>query len=306
MLRYILIRTLRLCATVALVLLAAFVALRISGTPVDAIFPDGIDSATAAKLQAELGLDQPLVVQFLTYITNIGQFDFGVSLVSRRKVIDLYADVLPRTLILGGLALACSIAISVPLGVSWALRPSSPIHGAAGAVTFVLYAIPHFVTAILAIFLFGYVLRWLPTLGSSTPQHYILPVAVLALTSVAVLTRYVRSAMLDQMGEEYIKTAAAKGLRRRDVDMRHAFRNALIPIVTIIGMDVQHIVTGSLVIESVFAWHGVGSVFIGAIGKHDYPVFQFGALFYAGVVVVTNYLVDLAYGLLDPRITVDA
>lgn len=306
MLKYIAVRTLRLIATVAAVLVAAFVALRISGSPVDAVFPDGIDSQTAAQLNAELGLDLPIITQFLIYITNMLQLDFGVSLLTRQAVTDVYLEVLPRTLALGGLALLCSVAISVPLGVRWALKPDAPLYRIVSLVSFALYAVPHFVTAILAIFLFGYVLRWLPTLGSTTPQHYILPVAVLALTSMAVLTRYVRSAVLDQMSEEYIKTAAAKGLRAHQVETRHGLRNALIPIVTIIGMDVQHIVTGSLIIEAVFAWHGVGNVFIGAIGKHDYAVFQFGALFYAAIVVLTNYLVDLAYVLLDPRITVDA
>lgn len=306
MLKYVAVRTLRLIATVAGVLVAAFVALRISGSPIDALFPDGIDSQTAAQLNSELGLDLPIVTQFLIYITNMLRLDFGVSLLTRQPVTQLYLEVLPRTLALGGLAFVCSIAISVPLGVRWALRPDSLLYRFIGFVGFVLYSVPHFITAILAIFLFGYLLRWLPTLGSTTPQHYILPVAVLALTSMAVLTRYVRSAMLDQMSEEYIKTAAAKGLRAHQIETRHGLRNALIPIVTVIGMDVQHIVTGSMIIEAVFAWHGVGNVFIGAIGNHDYPVFQFGALFYAAIVVLTNYLVDLAYVLLDPRITVDA
>lgn len=305
-LRYVAFRTLRLVTTILLVLIVAFVALRVSGTPIDAIFPEGIDQATIARLRAEMDIDRPLFDQFVTYLERLSRFDFGVSLISRRPVLDLYLDVVPRTLALGGLALATSILVSVPFGVRWALRPTAPLYVALGGISFVLYAVPHFVTGILLIFLFGYVLGWLPTIGSSTPLHYVLPAAALSLTSIAVLSRYVRSAVLDQMGEEYIKTAMAKGLRAGRVEMRHGLRNALVPIVTIIGMDVQHIVTGSMIIEAVFAWRGVGSVFIGAIGNHDYPLFQFGALFYAGIVVATNYLVDLAYVLLDPRIVVDA
>jgi len=221
-------------------------------------------------------------------------------------VIDTYREVLPRTLLLGGLATFLSVIVSIPLGAGWAFAGGGWFYDVIGVTGFVIHAVPNFVIGILCIYVFGYWLGWLPTLGSGTPAHYVLPVAVLALTSIAVLSRYVRAAVGEQMGRDHVRTAAAKGLTARQVQLRHGLRNALIPIVTIIGMDIQHIVTGSMIIETVFAWRGVGGIFIGAIGDRDYPLVQFGVLFYATIVVLINYLVDVCYVLLDPRIRLAA
>jgi len=306
MVSYVALRTGRLVLTAFLVLLFAFVALRLSGTPIDEMYPDGITAEAEAALLKEWGLDRPLHEQFVLYVGQVLQGDFGVSLQSRRPVLDIYLDVLPPTLILGGAAFVLSILLAIPLGVFCALRYGSGADSAINAASFIVYGMPHFITAILLIYLMGYVLHWLPTVGAYTPLHYVLPVAVLTLGSLASLTRYMRGTMLEQLGAEYLRTARSKGLSEGRVVFRHAFRNALIPIVTLIGLDVVGIVTGSLLVEAVFAWPGVGRVFIGAVQSRDYAVFQCGILFYSFIVVAVNYLVDLAYVLLDPRIRVDA
>lgn len=303
---YFALRTGRLLLTAFLVLLFAFVTLRLSGTPIEAMYPEGITAEAEAALLKEWGLDRPIHEQFVQYLTQILQGDFGISVQARRPVIDIYLEVLPPTLILGGTAFILSILLAIPLGVYCALRYGSKADTAINAVSFVVYALPHFVTAILLIYLMGYVFHWLPTVGAYTPLHYVLPVAVLTLGSLASLTRYMRGAMLEQLGAEYMRTARSKGLSEGRVVFRHAFRNALVPIITLVGMDIVGIVTGSLLVEAIFAWPGVGRVFIGAVQTRDYAVFQCGILFYSFIVVMVNYLVDLAYMVLDPRIRIDA
>jgi len=306
MLAYFAIRSGRLLLTAFLVLLFAFITLRLSGTPIDKMYPEGITAEAEAALLKEWGLDRPMPEQFVRYVGQILQGDFGVSLQSRRPVVDIYLEVLEPTLILGGVAFVLSILLAIPLGVFSALRYGGLVDSSINAASFVVYAMPHFITAILLIYLFGYVFQLLPTVGAYGPLNYVLPVTVLTLGSLASLTRYMRGAMLEQLGAEYLRTARAKGLSEGHVVYRHAFRNALIPIVTLIGMDIIGIVTGSLLVEVVFAWPGVGRVFIGAVQNRDYAVFQCGILFYSFIVVIVNYLVDLTYMLLDPRIRVDA
>jgi peptide/nickel transport system permease protein len=306
MLKVLVVRTLRLLATVVLVLGLSFVFLRLSGTPVERMFPEGIDPEVEAQLAALWGLDRPWLVQFVDYVGKVLQGDFGRSLLSGREVVETYLDVLAPTLWLGGLALALSIAVGLPIGIYSALRRGRSVDRLVNSLVFLAYALPGFVVALLLTYVFGYQLNWLPTIGADTAWHYVLPVSVLALGTAASLARYTRGAMLDELGQEYIRTALAKGLPRAEATTRHGLRNALIPVVTVIGMELQAIVNGSFIIETLFAWPGVGRIFIGAVKDSDYPVFQFGVLFYAAVIVVINYFIDLCYLLLDPRVRVDA
>jgi peptide/nickel transport system permease protein len=306
MLKVLVVRTLRLLATVLLVLGLSFVFLRLSGTPVERMFPEGIDPEVEAQLAALWGLDRPWLVQFVDYVGKVLQGDFGRSLLSGQEVVEMYLDVLAPTLWLGGLALALSIAVGLPIGIYSALRRGRSVDRLVNSLVFLAYALPGFVVALLLTYVFGYQLNWLPTIGADTGWHYVLPVSVLALGTAASLARYTRGAMLDELGQEYIRTALAKGLPRAEATTRHGLRNALIPVVTVIGMELQAIVNGSFIIETLFAWPGVGRIFIGAVKDSDYPVFQFGVLFYAAVIVVINYFIDLCYLLLDPRVRVDA
>jgi peptide/nickel transport system permease protein len=306
MLKVLVVRTLRLLATVLLVLGLSFVFLRLSGTPVERMFPEGIDPEVEAQLAALWGLDRPWLVQFVDYVGKVLQGDFGRSLLSGQEVVEMYLDVLAPTLWLGGLALALSIAVGLPIGIYSALRRGRSVDRLVNSLVFLAYALPGFVVALLLTYVFGYQLNWLPTIRADTGWHYVLPVSVLALGTAASLARYTRGAMLDELGQEYIRTALAKGLPRAEATTRHGLRNALIPVVTVIGMELQAIVNGSFIIETLFAWPGVGRIFIGAVKDSDYPVFQFGVLFYAAVIVVINYFIDLCYLLLDPRVRVDA
>lgn len=304
--RAILLRTLRLVLTVLVVLALAFVFLRLTGTPVERMFPEGIDQETERQLEALWGLDRPWLVQFLDYAGKTLRGDFGHSLLSGQDVVGMYREVLAPTLWLGGLALALSIAVGMPVGIYSALRRGRSVDRVVNSLVFLAYALPGFVVALLLTYVFGYQLNWLPTIGADTAWHYVLPVGVLALGTAASLSRYTRGAMLDELGQEYIRTALSKGLHRTDAITRHGLRNAMIPVVTVIGMELQAIVNGSFIIETLFAWPGVGRIFIGAVKDSDYPVFQFGVLFYAAVIVLINYLIDLCYLLLDPRVRVDA
>jgi peptide/nickel transport system permease protein len=304
--RAILLRTLRLVLTVFVVLALAFVFLRLTGTPVERMFPEGIDQETEQQLAALWGLDRPWLVQFLDYAGKTIRGDFGHSLLSGQDVVGMYREVLAPTLWLGGLALALSIAVGMPVGIYSALRRGRSVDRVVNSLVFLADALPGFVVALLLTYVFGYQLNWLPTIGADTPWHYVLPVGVLALGTAASLARYTRGAMLDELGQEYIRTALSKGLHRTDAITRHGLRNAMIPVVTVIGMELQAIVNGSFIIETLFAWPGVGRIFIGAVKDSDYPVFQFGVLFYAAVIVLINYLIDLCYLLLDPRVRVDS
>lgn len=304
--RAILLRTLRLVLTVFVVLALAFVFLRLTGTPVERMFPEGIDQETEQQLTALWGLDRPWLAQFLDYAGKTLRGDFGHSLLSGQDVVGMYREVLAPTLWLGGLALALSIAVGMPVGIYSALRRGRSVDRVVNSLVFLAYALPGFVVALLLTYVFGYQLNWLPTIGVDTAWHYVLPVGVLALGTAASLARYTRGAMLDELGQEYIRTALSKGLHRTDAITRHGLRNAMIPVVTVIGMELQAIVNGSFIIETLFAWPGVGRIFIGAVKDSDYPVFQFGVLFYAAVIVLINYLIDLCYLLLDPRVRVDA
>ena len=170
--------------------------------------------------------------------------------------------------------------------------------------TFLGYAVPHFIIAILLILVFGYYLNWLPSTGAATPSHYVLPAVTLALPLMAVNARYMRSALLDVLNQDYVRTARAKGLLEFRVIGLHACRNALLPLITVLGLEVAGLVNGSLIVETVFSWPGVGKVLTGSVSRRDFPVLQFGVILYAGVVVSVNLIVDLLYAVADPRVRV--
>lgn len=172
-------------------------------------------------------------------------------------------------------------------------------------LTFVGYAVPHFIIAIVLILVFGYHLNWLPSTGASTPAHHVLPAITLALPLMAVNARYMRSTMLDVLNQDYVRTARAKGLLEPRVIGVHALRNAVLPLITVLGLEVAGLVNGSLIVETVFSWPGVGKVLTGSVSRRDFPVLQFGVIAYALVVVAVNLVVDLAYAMADPRVRVD-
>lgn len=297
-------RTVNAVITVFLILVLVFVAARIGGDPVSIMFPDGIDAETQAAFEAHLGLDKPVPVQFAYYMLDLAQGELGNSIHSRESVIDMYLDRLPATLTLASLAFVLSIFMGIGLGLIGALRRDAPSGRLAMTVAFLGYSVPHFVLAILLIFLFGYVLRTLPTVGNSTPYHYVLPAIVLAAGLTAAIARYTRSVLLDVLSEDYVRTARSKGLSDQLVHFKHALPNALIPVVTVLGLQLTSLVSGSLIVEEVFAFRGVGQLLVGSVRDADFPVLQCGVIFFGLAVILINLLVDVLYAVLDPRVRV--
>ncbi|HCL79540.1 MAG TPA: ABC transporter permease, partial [Synergistaceae bacterium] len=248
------------------------------------------------------GLDKSWLEQYWLYVRNVFHGDLGTSFHFRQPVIDLYTQRFIPTLTLCGLAMLLSMAISIPLGVIAALKKNRPAGFLIQSAAFLGYAVPNFVLAILLILVFSFHLGWLPSSGSDTMMHYIMPVTALACTLIASLTRFSRSALLDVLSQDYIRTARAKGVGNFSVLTVHGLRNAMITIVTVLGLQVAALVSGSVVIENVFSWPGIGELLVFAAIKRDYPLLQTGVILVGTIVIFINFIVDVVYVLIDPRI----
>jgi peptide/nickel transport system permease protein len=256
--------------------------------------------AIAAKRE-ELGLNDPLPVRYLNWLGNALTGDFGRSFRSYRPVIDLYAERLPATITLAAVATLISVVVAVPLGSLAAYHRGGLLDGLAQLVAVIGAAIPGFWISLVLIFFFAAKLRWLPAFGSLTPKGIILPAVVLALHHIAVLTRLTRASMLDVLAQEFVTVARAKGLRERRVARRHVLPNVLVPVLTVMGLEVAGLMTGAAVVEYVFAWPGIGKMAVDAALLRDTPIIV-GFAVAAGVIFVTiNLVVDLAAAALDPR-----
>jgi peptide/nickel transport system permease protein len=299
-------RTIAAMITLCVVIAAVFAATRLSGNAMDYLLPPGTDAATQAAMAQQLGLDRPIWVQFLRFVRGLLSGDFGISLYERRPVANIYAERLPNTLILFAYALLFSIAAGVPLGIVAALKRGKPIGSIIMGAAFIGYATPNFVLAILMILVFSLGLHWFPSSGSATQLHFVMPALVLSGLMLAEILRFTRNAMLDVIGQDYIRTARAKGMPRLSVIGKHALRNAAIPVVTVIGLQIAGMVGRCVIVEAVFATKGIGDLVVGAAIGRDYPVLQFGVILIATLVVVTSVVIDLLYALIDPRVKVAA
>ena len=295
-------RLLRMTVTLVVIVSAVFFAVRLSGNPVDYIMPEGLDADGRREMIAYWGLDRPVLVQFELFWRAMFEGNFGLGLVERRPVAEIFADRLWQSLSLLVATLAVTIVVGIPVGIFTALRRRTAVGGVALLAAFLGYAVPNFVLAILMLLIFSYTLHWLPSSGSGTLLHYVMPTIALSAFFVTALVRYTRNAMLDVLSQDYMRTARAKGLPERVVIFKHGLRNALIPVITVLGLQMTSLVAGAIVVETVFAWHGVGDLLIHATLRRDYPVLQFGVLAIACAVVAINLLVDLAYAAIDPRI----
>jgi len=305
MLQFMAYRLLRAVFTMFVVLIIAFLTLRFSGTPFDAMFPEGLTVEAEQALIEHWQLDLPLHRQFLNYLGTVAQGDFGQSLFTRERVWDMYAARIAPTLAVGGLALLLAIFIGIPLGALSALARGSAAERVAMWVAFLGYAVPHFVIGIGLILLFGYHWRMLPTTGLDSVRHYILPVLTLAIPTVAAIARFMRAAMIDAISQPHVTAALAKGLSRRKVATDHVLRNATVPLLTLLGLEIAGVVNGSIFVEAVFSLPGVGRILVGAVQDRDFPVLQFGVLAYAAIVVLISLVIDLLYTLADPRVRVE-
>jgi oligopeptide transport system permease protein len=258
------------------------------------------------NLNKKYGLDQPYFVQFGRYMWNVLQGDLGVSYSYQdRGVTEILLDGLPKTATLGGVAFLIAILIGVPLGMAAALKQNSIIDYVAVFLSTLFASIPGFVLGIFLVLIFSVSLHLLPTGGWGTIDHVIMPAFALAALPAAYIARVTRASMLDVLRQDYIRTARAKGLAEYVVLVRHTFRNALIPVMTVLGPELAFLITGSVVIESVFSIPGTGRLFVQGVAQRDYGLIMGTTLFYAFVIAVANYVVDILYGVVDPRIRYD-
>jgi peptide/nickel transport system permease protein len=305
MLKFIAWRFGRAVLTVLAVTVAVFLAARLTGNPLEMMYPEGLPPEQEERLLAEYGLDRPIPVQFLSYVRELCRGNFGVSLREKRSVAEMFAEDIGATLKLAGVAFTLSVLCGIPIGMVGALKRRSGTGRLVMSIAFLGYAVPHFIIALSLILVFAFYLHWLPSTGNETLWHYVLPTVTLAAHRFASIARHTRSSLLDVLSQDFMRTARAKGLEERVVIFKHALRNSLIPVVTILGLQITGLINGSIIIETVFAWPGIGRLFVGAVLKRDFPVLQFGVLCFASIVVLVNFLVDICYVVIDPRIRTD-
>ncbi len=304
MIRFLLLRLGRALLTIALVVTFAFVVLRLSGDPAMLILNvDAPHEAIAAFRQA-WGLDRPLWVQYLAYFGNILHGDLGQSMRDGRPAAALVMERIPATLAIALPALLMKVGLGIPAGVQAALHRGSLTDRLVMAAAVAGFTVPSFVLGLVLVLVFAVKLGWLPSGGQDSVLSPILPTITLGIGGAAVLARFTRSAMLEVLGQPYIRTAMAKGVPWRRVVRGHALPNAAIPTVTIVGFMVGSLMAGAVVVESVFSWPGVGRLLVVAVSNRDLAVVQCILLLVAATMVLSNLAVDLLYGVLDPRLRV--
>jgi len=274
----------------------------VPGDPVEVMLGEAAQPADREALRHALGLDQPLLVQLLNYFHGLLHFDLGTSLQSQRPITELLAERIPPTAELAAAALGVALVIALPLGILAAVRKDSVWDYGAMSVSLLGISIPNFWLGPLLILVFSVSLGWLPVSGRDGPGSLVLPALTLGTALAAILSRMVRSSLLEVMHEDYIRTARAKGLSERVVILRHALRNALLPVVTVLGLQLGVLLGGAVVTEMIFSWPGLGELTIESIQRRDYPVVQACVLVISAAYVIVNMLTDLVYGLLDPRV----
>ena len=302
MIRFITRRVIEGCIALLGVALVVFVLARTGGSPVDVMLPIEATAEQRAQATARLGLDKPLYEQFGIYLLNVAQGDFGTSIRTRLPAIDLVTSRLANSLLLALAALTIAVAIGVPLGVIAAMRRNGPWDRFASLFALLGLSLPNFFSGILAIWIFAVILGVLPAQGAASWQHYVLPAATMGWFTSAGVTRLVRSGMLEVLGAEYIKLARAEGLPERSVVMRHAFRNAVLPVVTFVGMSYGLLIGAAVATEVVFGFPGLARLAYEAVQWRDFPVLQAVVLVWATIIIGVNFAVDLLYGVLDPRV----
>ena len=262
-----------------------------------------ISPAATAALEAKYGLDKPFAERYVTYITDAAHGDFGDSLKQRgRSVMDIIKAKFPVSAKVGGIAVIVSLLLGVPLGVLAAYKRGTAIDSFFSVIATMGIAVPSFVICTMLMYTFGVKLGWLPTLGLNSWKHYIMPVAALSAYPTSYIMRLMRSSMLDVLGQDYMRTARAKGLSSHAMLFKHALRNAILPVITYIGPMVTYTLTGSFIVEKIFTIPGLGGEFIKAINGRDYTMIMGTTIFLATFMVVMLLVVDIVYTIVDPRI----
>jgi peptide/nickel transport system permease protein len=281
------------------------------GDPVLVLLGEEYNAQTEAELRAKLGLDQPIFVQYGLWLTRAVQGDLGRSIRDNTPVVEEILSRLPATLELALAALFISLLISVPLGLISALRPNSKIDAVVSGISLIGISIPNFLLAVLLILIFAYYFRIFKPDGyvpitedfGGNLQRLMLPAITLGLASAALNMRLIRSSLLEVLSQDYVRTANAKGLQKNTIIWRHVFRNALIPLVTVVGLQFGALLEGAVITETIFSWPGIGQLAVKALNSRDYPVVQGVVLFGTLIYVLINLLVDISYAYLDPKIS---
>jgi ABC-type dipeptide/oligopeptide/nickel transport system permease component len=280
-----------------------FITAHATGDPVDLMVPDSTPQEERDALRVHLGLDRPVPAQFATFLVRALQGDLGYSFVQKVAVSELVIERLPATLQLALTAFVLSLILALPMGVFIALRRNTISDLVVTTLAMIGQAAPNFWLGLMLVILFAVELKLLPVSGYGDVEYLVLPAVTLALQSTARITRLVRSGMLEVLGSEYVRTARAKGLLEHTVLWVHAFRNAMIPVVTLAGLELAELVSGAFITETIFAWPGLGRLAINAVYQRDFPVIQGVVLVAAAGFVIINLLVDLLYTWIDPRVS---
>jgi|SRR3990170_6484858 len=280
-----------------------FVMVRIiPGDPAQIIAGEAATREFVEELRRELGLDRPIVVQFGDFLARLLRGDLGRSIRSRIPVVEDLKVRIPNTVILAAAGMVVATSLGVLAGIVSAVRPYSLLDTAVMLLALAGLSMPVFWSGLMLILLFAVMLGWLPAVGTGSWAHLILPAVTLGLTSAAIIARMTRSSMLEVLRSDYIRTARAKGLAEATVVNRHALRNALIPVITVVGLQTGNLLSGAVLTESVFAWPGVGRLMVEGIQTRDYPIVQAAVLVVALSFVIVNLVVDVLYAVVDPRI----
>lgn len=306
----------RIAGAVPLLILVSFmsfgIVVSLPGDYLDLLAAPTMSGDVLAARRAELGLDRPIPVQYAAWLKQVVQGNLGASVATGRPALDLISQRIGPTVILMGTAMLVSLAIAIPIGVMSAIRANGFIDHFATLIAYLGVSVPTFFSGLAFIYIFAVHFQVLPSGLMETPgsefslgnrlRHLVLPVAVLGFQGAAIYTRYMRSSMLEVLRQDYIRTAHAKGLSARRVNLRHAFRNALVSVITLLGLALPSLLSGAVITEQVFSWPGIGRLLVDSINGRDYPVVLGITMMVAVLVIVGNLLADLAYSIVDPRV----
>ncbi|WP_026560427.1 ABC transporter permease [Bacillus sp. J37] len=299
---YIIKYLLQFIPVLLIISFVVFVLIYLSGDPVALLISDNATPQQIEELRESLGLNEPFYVQYGIYLMNMIQGDFGTSYVYQEEALSIVLDRLPATILLGSVSMIFAILLSVPLGILSAIKRNSYIDLIISGFSVAGKAIPNFWQGIMLILVFSIILGMFPVSGDGSWKHLILPAITLGSSAAAEITRLIRSSMLDVLNQDYVRTAKSKGIPGHFVIIRHAFRNCLIPVITIMAAQISGIVGGAVITETVFAWPGMGQLLVKAISVRDMAVVQAVVFVSAFAILLMNFLADITYRLTDPRI----
>lgn len=302
MLTYAVERLIQAIIAIFGVLTIVFVVMHLSGDPTLLLVPQDASAQMIEDLRHQLGFDRPIWVQYLDYLQGLARFDFGVSVVQRVPAFDIVMSRVPYTVMLAAGALVVAIGIGIPAGILMATKRGGWLERLLTAIVVTGQSVPTFLSGIVLIFVFGVTLRWLPTSGSGDFASLIMPSIALGAVSMSTFARMTRISIIDELGKDYVRAGRARGLSLGSVVVRHVLRNAAIPVITIAALEIGNLLAGAVIIETVFAWPGIGQLAIQSIQSRDFLVVQVIVLLISFVYVVTSVLADFVYALVDPRI----